>query len=577
MRATWLQLLPILVLVTAFLAIPLAVAFWGSFNGLAFDFSRYATIFTDPVYISILVRSLQIAAVTTFLCIALGYPVAYFMTTLSRQKVALFAIFLLVPMFTAFLIRTYAWMIILGRRGVINTALISLGIIDRPLTIMGTSWAVYIGMVHVLLPIAILIMYANMAQLDRSLTKAAGVLGAQPVRAFFRIYLPMSTPAIISATMLIFIITMGFYIAPVLLGGPANTMISQMVVTQITTSFDFQMGYALTVCLLLITIFVLFIANIFVPIEQVWSLQDSRKVPDGTHKQGDGLKRAPGLFARIGFTLENLLFQLVKRPAWLPKLLRNSFITLIVLFLLAPLAIVYLLSFSSSAFQVFPPPGFSLQWYQKFFTDPAWLSALWQSAKLALVVASIAAIIGVAGAFALVRGDLPVKRLLFLFILLPLLLPLIILALGLYLAVDKIGLSGSFPGLVIGHLLIAAPYAIVILAGAVRNLDRNIEYAAATLGARPGLAFRKVVFPILAPSLVSAWLMSFLTSFDELLITLFLLGRQDPTLPIKMWSDIRVQVDPTMNAASSVIVTTIIIAVVSSQLLSLSGRRRGRQ
>lgn len=571
-----LQLVPIVALVTIFLVLPLLVALWGSVDGTALNLDRYSSIWRDPLYANVLARSLQIAATTTVACVVLGYPIAYFMTTLDRRQVSLFSILLLVPLFTAFLIRTYGWMVILGRRGVLNTLLLNVGLVDKPLQILGTSTAVYIGLVHVLMPIAIFVMYASMSQLDRSLLRASQVLGAHPVRAFVRVYLPMSLPAIISAAVLIFIMSIGFYITPVLLGGPADTMISQFVVTQITTLLDFPMGYALAVCLLAVIVGVIVLSNLFVPIEQMWALQDSRQPSRPVRRPGGkgGTGFHVGLWRRLLLLTEDLLHLLFRHPSWLAPTLMRLYIAAAILFLLAPLAIVYLLSFSSSQFLVFPPPGFSLQWYEKFFLDTEWRTALLQSAKVAAVVATLSVMLGAAAAFALVRGDIRAKRALFLLILAPLLLPVIVLALGLYIMMGELGLLGSFAGLVLGHLVFCAPYAVIILVSAIRGLDRNLEYAAATLGGAPPLVFRKVVLPVLAPALIGAWLMAFLQSFDELLITLFLLGRQDPTLPIKMWSDIRIQLDPTMSAASSTIVTAVILIVVATQLRAWASNRQ---
>ncbi|MDX8479862.1 ABC transporter permease subunit [Mesorhizobium sp. VK24D] len=571
------QLAPILVLIGAFLLLPLLGALWGSINGAALDFSRYRAILTDPLYADVLLRSLRIGVVTTTVCVLLGYPVAYFMTTLERRKAALFSIALLVPLFTAFLIRTYGWMVILGRRGVLNTLLMDFGLIDRPLQILGTSAAVYIGLVHVLMPTAVFILYASMSQLDRSLQKASQVLGAHPVRAFMRVYLPMSLPAIISAAVLIFIISIGFYITPVLLGGPSDTMISQLVVTQLTTLLDFQTGYAVAICLLTVTIAMLALSNLFVPIEQMWALQESHRRPGFSDKllirARSGKVTRP--FRWLLLRLEDALYAAFGRSSCFARILLWAYLLLVIAFLLAPLLIAYLLSFSSSPFLVYPPPGFSLRWYRNFMMDPEWRIALFQSLKLATVVACLSVIIGGTAAFALVRGRMGAKREIFLFILAPLLLPVIILALGLYVSLGKLGLIGSFAGLVIGHLLYCAPYAVIILVAAVRGLDRNIESAAATLGAGPARVFWKIVVPILSPALLAAWLMSFLQSFDELLITLFLLGRQAPTLPIKMWSDIRIQLDPTMSAASSIIVTVVILVVGGSQIRAfLAGTRK---
>ncbi|WP_431324315.1 ABC transporter permease subunit [Rhizobium sp. YTU87027] len=575
-RMVALQLMPLVMLIAAFLIVPLLSAAWQSVNGAALDFSRYGAIWNDGIYLSAILRSLQIALTTTIICIVIGFPIAYYMTTLSKRGLALLSIALLIPLFTAFLIRTYGWMVILGRRGVLNIALQNLGLIDQPLRILGTSTAVYIGLVHVLMPIGIFVMYGSLTRVDRSLVTAAQILGAHPVRAFASVLLPMSRPAILSAAMLIFIISIGFYIAPALLGGPADTMISQLVVTQITTLLDFQSGYALGIILLMVTILVLAIGNRFVPLEQLWSVEESEQQPPlGKPRRGGGRASAASRAFKAALTLiEDGVYLSLRRPTWLAPLLLKVALCLVVMFLLAPLAIIYILSFSSSPFLIFPPPGFSLQWYEKFLTDPDWRGALFQSFKVGAIVAFLALLTGTMASFALVRAKLVWKRVIFLLVIAPLMLPIILLALGLYLSTAKLGLLGSFPGLIIGHLLVCAPYTVVVLVPALRGLDRNIEHAASTLGAPPHLVVRKITLPLLLPAFMAAWLMAFLQSFDELLITLFLLGRQTQTLPIKMWSDIRIQLDPTLSAASSVIVTAVIFIVVATQYRALLPARK---
>lgn len=559
-----------LVLLAAFFGAPLVEAVWNSIDGLKLDLSRYATIFTDPIYLDVLVRTFRVSAVTTLFCIVLGYPMAFLLTTLSRRSRALLVVAIIVPLFTAFLIRTYGWMIILGRAGVLNKLLMAMGIIDTPLRILGTSTAVYIGLIHVLLPLAIFTMYASMAQIDRSLTIAAQVLGANPVRAFTRVYLPMTMPGVISAAMLVFIISIGFYITPVLLGGPADTMIAQLIVTQVTTLLDFPAGYALSIVLVIATIAVIALSNLFVPIEQMWALQESRTGTKRATKVRTLLRPLSYMLSRF----ENGAYLLLGRPDWLIPLCIKIFAAGIVLFLLAPIAIVYFISFSSSPYLIFPPPGYSLQLYAAFLGDAAWRDALFMSLQLAGLAATLAVALGALASFALVRTPFPGKRAVFLFLVSPLLVPVVVTALLFFVSMSDTGLLGTYPGLVLGHVILAIPYAIIVLVGAVRGLDRNIEFASATLGANAYTTFRKVVLPILTPALGVAWLLAFLHSFDELLVTLFLLGRLPQTLPIKIWSDIRIQIDPVISAASSTIVTAIIIVVVLSQIRGFFPIRR---
>ncbi|HEX6959533.1 MAG TPA: ABC transporter permease subunit [Ferrovibrio sp.] len=558
-----LQLTPALLLVVLCFLLPLGRAIWGSIDGAAFDFSRYGTILAEPLYRDVLLRSFEIALVVMLCCLMAGYPIAYLLTAIPRRRAALLVVFLLVPLFTAFLIRTYGWMSLLGRHGVLNTMLLALGVVDQPLRLLGTRLAVYIGMVHVLAPIAVFTLYASMARIDHALLRAARVLGAHPLQAFLRIYLPLSLPGIVAAGLLVFILAIGFFIAPVLLGSPADTMIAQLVVTQITSLSDLAFGYALAVLLLLVTVAALLIAGRLVPLEQIWAPQASSIGGRGRRRGRPG--RLAGPVRWLGVQLERGLIAVLGRPAWLGGLLLRGYAVLFVAFMLAPLVVVYILSFSDSPFLVFPPPGFSWRWYEAFLTSPEWRAALWMSLRLAILVASLAVVIAAAAAFALVRGLLPGKRVVFFLIIAPLLVPVIIVALCLYVASADFGLLGSFPGLVIGHLLIAVPYAIVVLLGAVRGLDRTLEHAAATLGATAVLTLRRVVLPALLPGLASAWIMAFLHSFDELLVTLFLLGRQTETLPIRMWAEIRMQFDPVISAASGTIVGIVAGIVLLAQ------------
>lgn len=555
-----LQLAPALGLVALCFLLPLGRALWDSVDGAALDFARYGEILREPLYRAVLGRSFQTGVVVTLFCLLLGYPLAYLLTTLPRRSATALAICLLVPLFTAFLIRSYGWMSLLGRNGVINTVLVALELVDAPVRLLGTRLAVYIGMVHVLTPIAVFAMYASMARIDRRLLQAAIVLGANPVQAFVRIYLPMSLAGVIAAAVLVFILAIGFFIAPVLLGSPSDTMVAQLIVSHVTTLGQPEFGYALACLLLAATLAVLALANRVVPIEQMWSLPVQRP-PAGRARRMRWLAPLTWLLLR----LEAAAAALLTSPPWLMGLLLRGYAVAIVGFMLAPLVIIYVLSFSASPFLVFPPPGFSLRWYAAFFGSAEWRDALLMSTRLAAIVACLATGIALAAAFALVRGGFAAKRGLFILMLSPLLVPVVIVALCLYLALSDLGLTGSFAGLVIGHLLVATPYALVILLGAVRGLDRNLEYAAATLGAAPPVVLRRVVLPALLPGLLSAWVMAFLHSFDELLVTLFVLGRQTPTLPLKMWSEIRMQFDPTISAASSSIVTIVALVIVISQ------------
>lgn len=564
---------PLLVLLIGFLVIPLSYIFWGSFEGTTLNLAHYARVFTSAANLNILVHTLCVGLIVTLVSIVLGYPVAYLLTKVRSLSLSILSVFILIPLFTAFLIRTYAWMIILGREGIINNALIWLGAISTPLQLLNTTFAVVVGMTHVFVPMAIFTMYSAMARIDHDYAHAAQILGAKPVQAFLRVYLPMTLPGVFSAGILIFITAIGFYITPALLGGPSDTMISQLIVDQMTTLLNFELGYASSMVLLFVTIVILFVASLFIPLEMIWSsaTSSSNSEPRAAARLLNPVKRMLGPLVAVveGGTHAVTKPLLTKNGGWL-----WAYTVVILMFLTAPLIVVVILSFSSSPFVVFPPPGFSLQWWEKLANAADWHQSFFFSIQLGIAAAFVATIIGTMGAFWLVRTKFLFKKMLFLVSLSPLMVPVVIIATSLYVFEARLKILGTFTGLVIGHVLLSVPYVIVVMAAALRNFDASLEPAAAVHGARPHQVLRLVTLPILKPALLTASLLAFLTSFDELLVGLFLLGRQTPTLPIKFWADIKYQIDPLLSAASTLIVVLVTASIITVQLIRVRHEKR---
>lgn len=565
---------PLVVLLMCFLVVPLSFILWGSVEGAKLNFAHYARIISNATNLRILLYTLKIGLIVTVVSLVAGYPVAYLLTRIKPRTLSIVTVFILVPLFTAFLIRTYAWIIILGREGIINNTLVRLGIVSDPLPLLNTTFAVVIGMTHVFIPIAIFTMFSSMVRIDHDFARAAQILGAKPIQAFLRVYFPMSLPGVFSAGILIFIVAIGFYITPALLGGPSDTMISQLIVTQMTTLLNFELSYASSIVLLLVTTATLFLASLFIPLEMIWSpsIADlSTRPPGASSRSLSGTKR---ILAPLLVAVETLLHTMTK-----PLLTRKSrwlwvYTIIVLVFLTAPLIVVVVLSFSSSSFVVFPPPGLSLRWWETLANATDWQASFLFSTKLGLTSALIATIIGTMGAFWLVRTTLPIKRALFLFSLSPLMVPVVIVATSLYVFEARIHLLGSFMGLVLGHVLLSVPYVIVIMAAALRGFDQTLERAAAVHGARPVQVLRLVTLPILKPALITAGLLAFLTSFDELLVSIFLLGRQTPTLPMKFWGDIKFQVNPLLSAASTFIVALVIVSILTVQWIRARHEKR---
>ncbi|WP_203337595.1 ABC transporter permease [Nocardioides limicola] len=229
---------------------------------------NYGVFFDSPIYFRALNSTLITSASVTLSCLLIGYPYAYLMSQ-SRRTELLLAIVLL-PIWTSFLVRTYAWQIWLQDTGVINSTLLRMGVIDEPLSLIRTNLGVVIGMTGILLPFAILPMFTVMRRIDRELVRAAENLGAKPRIAFRRIFVPLSLPGVYSGCLLVFVLALGFYIAPAILGGTSSPTLSTLIIDKVQRELDFHTASALGVTLLLIALVAVAIGSRVVRIRDVF-------------------------------------------------------------------------------------------------------------------------------------------------------------------------------------------------------------------------------------------------------------------------------------------------------------------
>ncbi len=232
-------------------------------------------------------------------------------------------------------------------------------------------------------------------------------------------------------------------------------------------------------------------------------------------------------------------------------------------FLIVPIAIVVVLAFSGGTFLKFPPDTYSLRWFAAFFGDPRWRAALLSSVEIGLVACVLATSIGFLGAYALVRGRFPLKRLILSAALLPIIAPTIVTSIAMYYAASSLGLVGSRLWVGVCHAVIALPVVLLILLSTLQSVDVQLERAALSLGCGRARMMRTVVVPLALPGIVSAALFAFLTSFDELIISLFLTNADNQTLPVRIWNSLELQIEPTIAAVSAflIAVTGVVLLV----------------
>jgi putative spermidine/putrescine transport system permease protein len=250
-------IVPAFALLGLLFVLPLVWFFTGVFaeaDGVADLADWFATVLTSRAVVTAMITTNWISLLVTAITLLVGYPIAYYLATHTGWRFALVLFCIIVPYFTSVIVRTYSWMVLLGRNGIINQVLQSAGIIDSPLPLLYNKAGVLIGMTYVLLPYMILTLYAAMRGIDPSLTRAAYGLGAGPIYTFWRIYFPLSLHGVISGSLIVFILAIGFFITPALMGGPGDVMIAMLIERAVEITLDWMSAAIMALVLLGVTL-----------------------------------------------------------------------------------------------------------------------------------------------------------------------------------------------------------------------------------------------------------------------------------------------------------------------------------
>jgi putative spermidine/putrescine transport system permease protein len=554
---------------SAFLAVlfiaPLVGLLLLAFGMPDWTLANFTRIGDNPAYLAVFRTTVEISVSVTLLSFVLGYPIAYAMTTAGPTLRTFLLIAVVLPYFTSVLARTFAWVVLLGRGGVVNESLLQLGVISQPMTLLYNRLGVIIGMTHIILPLVILPMSTVMAGIDQRLLRAARANGASPLAAFVTVFLPLSLPGVIAGILLAFIYCLGFYITPALLGGVSDLTITMEIGHQVVDQLNWKFGSALSMVLLVAVLATLWLGSRLFPIEQLLGFSDAAPGSAPPRRKQIGGR----LLMQVGSALNAI-------DRWIPSIggHGNSIVAvLLAVLLLLPVLVVAYLSFSSSAYLVFPAPGYSLRNYEAYLSDNQWIRATFTSIRVALMAAAMATVLGAMLAFGLSRGRIPGRGALVAFVLSPIIMPTVVVAVATYFLLVRLGLQGTEFGLALGHAVHAIPFVVVIVVANLRDLNAIYERAARSLGAGPLATFRTIVAPLILPALIVAAFFAFLTSFDDVVYVLFLgIGRVS-TLPMRMWEGIRQDISPTISAVATLQMVFAAAVIVVSAVL---GRRKSR-
>ena len=254
------------------------------------------------------------------------------------------------------------------------------------------------------------------------------------------------------------------------------------------------------------------------------------------------------------------------------------FVALVLLFLISPIIAVMPLSFNSESFFTYPMPGYSLKWYEDFFFNPRWSGAVKVSFLVAIATTILATALGTLAALGLARSNFPAKATIMAILISPMIVPVIISAVGMFKFYAQLDLAGTRLGIILAHTALATPFVVITVTATLSSFDKTLMRAGASCGAPPHTVFFKVVMPLILPGMISGALFAFVTSFDEVVVVLFLASPEDRTLPLQMFSGIREMISPTITAAATVLVLISTALLITVEMLRRrSERLRGVQ
>lgn len=560
-------LLPAGIALAVVYAVPLASLVVDSLKvGGHLSLERYLRLLETPVFATVVWRTLRISALVTVLCGLLGYPLAYALVRLPARFAAPLLLLVTVPFFTSVLIRSYAWVVILGQNGLVNRVLLWSGLTSEPLRLVHNELGVFIGMVQIQLPLMVLPVYSIMRRIDRSLVAAARSLGAPPASAFWNVFVPLSAPGVAAGASLVFVSCLGFYVTPALLGGPGEYLIAQSIDARVTTLVDF--GSAAAQATVLLAAVVGLMLALRGPLGLSLQVSDERgDVHPGGARLGGRLRVVAGMCRRLrrpealeavwggASSLVADLISAVRKPVL------AVLASLTLLLLVLPMVVVVPLAFSDAPYLTFPPPGYSLRWFVSYLRDRAWTDATGFSLLVSVLSAGAATALGTLAAFPLVRVRVRASSLVYLLYVSPMIVPHMVIAVALFFVMAPAGLVGHPLGFVSAYTVLGVPYVLIVMTAALRRFDRSLEQAAASLGASPARVTASVTLPLLRTAIGTAFLFAFLAAFDDVVVALFLSSPEAVTLPIRMWEDIRQEISPRI-AAVAVLFFGIMVCLV---------------
>lgn len=273
LTTAWL-VLPCVAYLVVMYVFPAAIMFWTPFEtGMSAGLTDFGQAFHEPSYRRVMMTTFEISLAVTLGCVLFGYPTAYYLSRIKADRARIYLLLVMFPLWTSLLVRTYAWIALLQDAGVVNSLLLANHLVESPLKMLYNQTSVIIGMVQILLPYAIITMYAVMIGIKPRLVQTAQILGANPTRAFWHVFVPLSLPGLSAAALLVFIMALGFFVTPALLGGRRETMVGMLIQQQVVLMGDWQSAAILSILLFSATVLLLLFYGRFARLSNLVSMR----------------------------------------------------------------------------------------------------------------------------------------------------------------------------------------------------------------------------------------------------------------------------------------------------------------
>lgn len=498
--------------------------------------SNYSRLIERSSYLILIQRTTLMALSAAFLATIIAYPMAYFVSRYVRKHRFAVVLLVIIPLWISLLMRVFAWKIILGENGVFNTFLLEFGILDEPTQIfIYTRHTVVLALAYVAIPYVFVTSYTALERIPSNLIEASRDCGASGFQTFIRVVWPLSKQGVAIGFALAFLLGVGDYVTPSMVGGLDGTMIGVVIASQFGLAGNWPLGSAISIVLVGCVVIILGLV--------AFSTRSK-----GIIEEGDA-----GHVRAVSWSHLKQGGKIVRVIAWFAFLLPY-------IFLYGPLIIICVFSFNQGTIQAFPLTGFTLQWYSEVLENTNLINALGRS----LMVGGLAVLVGgtIGTSFALIfvmvrpRGAVILQSM----VSLPVAFPGIILGISLALTFEEIKLYNSLVRVVIGHATFVMPIIMLIVLSRLKSLDPSLNDASSDLGATPVQTLRRITLPLVKTAVIGGALLGFTLSFDEVLISLFLTGAE-PTLPIFIWNQLRFGFTPEINAIFTLIGTGSLIAI----------------